>query len=91
LRVFADDIETIQTGAQRNGLLVDGRQVHRRLKKRIGEIAGDDVFESLNDAAAESGDAAVEIEDCGLDAVFALEAEVAIGDLECDGDENGRG
>lgn len=44
------------------------------------------MFESIDDATAERGDAAVQIENGGLDAVFSFEAEVAIGDLQSNGD-----
>ena len=74
LRVFEHDVKAIEAGAQRNGPLIDGRQVHGGLKKRFGKIGGDYLFKGVNNAAAERGDAAVEIERGGLDAVFAFEA-----------------
>jgi len=59
------------------------------LEERLREISGDDVLEGLNDNSAGRGDAAVEIQDCGMDALPGLEAEIAIGDLHGDRDEDG--
>ena len=38
LRILNNNIKAIEAGAQRDGLLVDGRKVYGRLEERVGKI-----------------------------------------------------
>src|SRR6266571_4977765 len=59
------------------------------MKEGLRKIAGDDILESLGNTAAGRGNPTVEVQDRRVDALFALETEVAIGDLYSDGNEDG--
>jgi len=87
--VFDDEVEAVEAGTERNGLLVNGKQIHRRLEKGLRKVAGDKIFESLDDDATGRGDAAVETQGGGMHALCQLKAKVAIGDLNGDGHEDG--
>src|SRR5260370_16603352 len=63
--------------------------MQRGLEERIRKIAGDKSFKRRNENATWRGDAAVEIQDGGVNALFGLKAKVAIGDLNGDGYEDG--
>ena len=81
-RVFDDDIQTIETGTERYRFLIDGREIQGGLKERIRKILGDYVLERLDGDPSWSGNTSVKIQDSGMDALFALEAELAISNLD---------
>ncbi len=69
--------------------MVDGREIQRGLEKGLRKVAGDQIFERLHDNATGRSDAAIKIQNGGVDALFGLKAKVAIGYLDGDGDEDG--
>jgi len=48
-----DQVETIESGPQRHGLLVDGLQLDRTAGTGIRKVAADGFFEGLHDAAGQ--------------------------------------
>jgi hypothetical protein len=87
--VFDDEIEAVKAGTERDGFLIDGREIQRRLEEGVRKVAGNEIFESLNDDTTGSGDAAIEIQDCGMHSLFGLKAKGAIGNLDGNGHEDG--
>lgn len=86
--VFDDEVKAIKAGTEWNGFLVNRRQAQRGLEKGFGKIARNDILKGLNDGPTRSGDAPVEIQDGGMNALLALKTKIAIGNLYGDRDED---
>src|SRR5579864_7795606 len=85
--VFQNNVEPIEAGTQRQSLLVNVVPLQILLHERVRRIGRDSVFEGLDYAAADTGDAREQVQRGNLHAVLVLEAHVLVGNLNGDGNE----
>src|SRR6202040_282908 len=88
LDIFNHDVQAIKAGAQWYSLLIDRLQLDRLLKKAVGKVTADGIFECLHYAAGQRAHTTKHVERGRVHTIFIGEGKLIVGHLDGDGNQN---
>ena len=89
IHVFDDDVQAVAARPQGHCLLINGMKFQRGFQERIREVSADRIFKGLHHAAGKRSNPAEDVQ-CGrVHTVLILEGELAIGNLDGNGNQHG--
>ena len=86
--VLDDQVQAVQSGTQRQRLLINGRKLHGLLEERVWKILADGIFKGLYGAAGQRADTPENVHRSGVHTVLGFELQLVVGNLHRDGHQN---